>query len=221
MKDKIVIIGGGGHAKLIINTIKKLDKYEIIGYTDIINKGSLLGINYLGDDTVLSGIFTKDNNCKAVIGIVPYEVSNKRQDIYNMLKKIGFELPVIISKSAIINEEVNIGEGTVVLEKAMINVCSNVGKCVMIDSCAIIEHDCNVGNFVHMAVGSIIGGEVEIADGTIIGVGAKVIQGKKIGHNCLIGEGSIVVNNILIEGTYFGIPARRFEINDEFDRMIK
>lgn len=213
MKDKIVVIGGGGHSKLIINTIKRLDNYEILGYTDIINKGPILGINYLGDDSVLPEFFAKDNNCKAVIGIVPYQVSNKRQEIYYMLKEIGFNLPVIVSSSAIINEEVNIGEGTVILEKAMINVCSKVGKCVMIDPGAIIEHDCNVGNFVHMAVGAIIGGEVEVADGTIIGVGTKVIQGKKIANNSLISEGSIVVNNILINGTYFGIPARKTEIN--------
>ena len=211
MKHKIIVIGGGGHARLIINTIKKLDNYEILGYTDFTNKGLLLGVKYLGDDKVLLDIVKEHKNCKAVIGIGNKEISNTRQKIYKMLEEIGFDLPVIISKNAIVNEEVNIGEGTVILEKALINVSSNIGRCVIINTGAIVEHDCKIGNFVHMSVGAIIGGEVKVDDNSIIGVGAKVIQGKSVGKNIIIGAGSIVIKNTLNEGTYFGIPAKRIE----------
>ena len=83
MKDKIVVIGGEGHAKVIINTIKKLDSYEILGYTDIVNKGLLIGVKYLGNDEVLSDIIKEHKNCKAVIGIGQTEVSKKR-NLYNV-----------------------------------------------------------------------------------------------------------------------------------------
>ncbi len=221
VKDRIVVVGGGGYAKLIINTLKKLETYEIIGYTDFVNNGKILGAEYLGDDNVLSHIFAKDKNCKAVIAVGNNEVSNTRQKIFNKLKGIGFELPVIISQYAVINEDVSIGEGTVVLEYAMINVSSKIGKCVMIDTCAIVEHDCIVSDFVRLAVGSIIGGGVEVGDGSIIGVGAKVIQQKKIYKNCLIGAGSIIIKDTSEEGTYFGVPARRIETPDETTRMSK
>ena len=212
MKDKIVIVGGGGHAKVIINTLKKLENYEILGYTDIINKGLLLGVKYLGNDEVLSDIIKEHKNCKAAIGIGGVTISYSRQEIYTMSKEIGYELPVIISNNAIVNEEVSIGEGTVILEKAMINVSSTIDRCVIISTSAIVEHDCKVGNFVHLAVGAIIGGEVEVEANSIIGVGAKVIQGRRIGINCVIGAGSIVINNTLMEGTYSGIPARRLDL---------
>lgn len=217
MKDRIVIIGGDGYSKVIINTIKGLNNYEILGYTDKTNKGLLFGISYLGTDEVLSDIFKANKNCKAVISIGNTDTSVDRQEIYKLLKEIGFELPKIISKSAIVNEDVSIGEGTIIMEKAMINVCSDIGKCVIISSCAIVEHDCKVGNFVHMASGAIIGGDVKVDDNSIIGAGAKVIQGRRIGKNCVIGAGSVVINDILIEGNYFGIPAKRL---DPFNSLI-
>ena len=217
MKDKIVIIGGGGHGKVIISTIRKLDNYDILGYTDLINKGLLLGVKYLGTDEVLPDIIKEHKNCKAVIGIGSIKISDKRQKIYKMLKETGFDLPVIISKNAIKNEEVSIGEGSIILERTVLNVSASIGKCSIVNTCAVIEHDCKVGDFVHLAAGAIIGGGVEVGDNSIIGVGAKVIQYKKVGKNCLIGAGSIVLKDTVSEGTYFGVPARRFTLNNSIN----
>lgn len=207
MKDKIVVIGGGGHAKVIISTIKKLDQYEILGYTDLINKGLVLGTRFLGTDEVLTDILKEHKNCKAVIGIGSVEISDKRQKIYQMLKEIGFELPVIISTSAVVNEEVSLDEGTVIMEQTVIHPCSTIGKCVIINSGTLIGHDCKVGDFVHMAGGATLAGGVEIGYNSIIGMGAKVIQYKKIGKNCLIAAGSVIIKDAMKEGTYFGVPA--------------
>lgn len=212
MKNKIVIIGGGGFAKAIISVINSTNEYEIIGYTDTVNKGTVFGIKYLGNDQSLKDVYNHFENCSAVIAIESNSVSSKRQKLYSMLKNLGFNLPVIISKSAIINEQVRIGEGTVVLEGAIINVSSIIGKGVIINTGAVIEHDCIVGDFVHFASGSIIGGGVEVGDNSIIGMNAKVIQYKKVGNNCLIHIGSIVIKDTLQEGSYFGIPARRVEL---------
>ncbi len=221
MKDKIVVIGGGGHGKVIISTIKKLENYEILGYTDLNDKGLVLGANYLGTDEVLSTVLGKNKNCKAVIGIGCVRISDKRLEIYKMLKETGFELPIIISKDAIVNEEVIIGEGTVIMEKAIVNVSSNVGKCVIINSGVIVEHDCMVGDFVHLAVGAIISGGVEVGDNSIIGLGANVLHSKRIGNNCLIGAGAVVIKDITQEGTYFGVPASRFNIANSFQPKLK
>jgi sugar O-acyltransferase (sialic acid O-acetyltransferase NeuD family) len=221
VKDKIVVVGGGGQGKVIINTIKKLDNYEILGYTDLINKGLILGAKFLGNDEVLPNILNEHINCKAVIGIGYVQISNKRREIYKMLKEIGFELPVIISNNAIVNEEVSVGEGTVILERAIINVSSKVGKCAIVNTGAIIEHDCIVSDFVHLAVGAIISGGVEIGDESIIGVGAKVIQYKKIGKNCLIAAGTVIIKDTLQEGIYFGVPASKFDLSNSFKPIKK
>lgn len=221
MRDKIVVVGGGGQGKVIINAIKKNDKYEILGYTDLIDKGLVLGARFLGTDKVLPDILKAHKNCKAVIGVGSVQISNKRQEIYKMLKEIGFELPVIISKDAIVNEEVSIGEGAVILEESVINVSSNIGKCVIVNTGAIIEHDCIVGDFAHVAVGAIISGGVQVGDNCIIGVGARVIQYKKIAKNCLIAAGSVVIKDALQEGTYFGIPATKFDLYNSLKPEVK
>lgn len=212
MKDKIVVIGGGEHAKVIINVIKKLDEYEILGYTDIINKGLVLGKKYLGNDEVLNNIIKKHKNCKAVIGVGLIKVSNVRNRIYEMVKNIGFDLPTITSKNAIIYEDVTIGEGTVVLDNTIINTGSTIGKCVILYSSAIVEHDCTVGDFVTFATGSILAAGSKIGDNSILSVGAIVISHKSICNNCFIGAGSVAISDILIEGTYYGVPARRLNL---------
>lgn len=212
MKDKIIIIGGGGHARVLISVIKKLNKYDIIGYTDIEDKGILLGIKYLGTDIILKDILKENNTCKAAIGVGVILISDLRKKLFEKIKSIGFELPPIVSTSAIISEDVIIGEGTVILEGAIINPGAELGKCVIVNTCAVVEHDCVMGDFVHLTAGSIAGGGVEIMRNSILGIGAKVIQYKKVCENCLIGAGSIVIKDILIPGTYFGIPARRIDI---------
>lgn len=212
MMDPIVILGAGGHAKVLIEIIKKLEQYQILGYTDKIDRGPVLGVNYLGNDSILIDIKRKYQNCKAVIGVGTISISSSRQRIYEMLKNIGFELPVIVSKDAIVNEGAHIKEGAVLLEGAIANVNSVIGKCAIINTKAEVGHDSVVGDFVHLAAGANLGGGVEIGDNCVIGVGTKVIQLKKIVADTLIGAGSIVISDIMIKGIYFGVPARKINI---------
>lgn len=208
MKNKIVIIGGGGHSKVIINTLKKLDEYEIIGYTDFSDKGILLGVKYLGTDTVLSEITKTYPKCKAVIGIGGVFISDKREKIFQDLKKMGFDLPVIISKDAIIGEEVKIDEGTIILEEAIVGAGSKIGKCVIINNGAIVEYDCNIDDFVHLTPKSKISYEVNIGRNSFIGTGAIIKNNIKVYKNCFIGAAAVLLGNTIKEGLYLGIPAQ-------------
>ena len=168
-------------------------------------------MKYLGNDNVLAEIIKQNKNCKAVIGIGCVSISDKRQKIYKMLREMGFHLPEIISKSAILNEEVTIAEGTVVLENAMINVSSIIGKCAIVNTSVIVEHDCEIGDFVHIATGAILSGGVEVGNNSLIGSGAIILPYKEIGENCLIGSGTVVTKNCLEPGVYVGNPARKIK----------
>lgn len=212
MKDNIVIIGGGELAHVIIDIIKKLEKYNIIGYTDLVDKGSILGVNYLGTDDILDSILDKNPNCKAVIAIGLIKISYLRNKVYEFLKDLGFELPIIISKNAILQEDVRIGEGTCVLDNALINADTKIGKCCIVGPGAIVEHHCTVGDFVTFATGSIFAAGSTIGDNSILSIGAIVVSHKNICSNCFIGAGSVAINDIKIEGTYFGLPARRINL---------
>lgn len=211
-KDKIVIVGGGGHANDIISLLKKNNDYEIIGYTDITDRGKVLGVNYLGSDDVLEEILIKYKSCNAAIGIGNIDISHRRNTLYRKLKSIGFTLPSLISRNAIVQDAVTLGEGTVVMDSALISVHTSIGKCSIINYGAILGHNCKIGDFVHVSGGSIIAGGVEVGNNCVLGIGAKIIQGKKITHDCLLGAGSVTITDILKTGTYFGIPSRRVNI---------
>ncbi len=209
MKDKIVIIGGGEFTHLLIDVIKRLDRYEILGYTDLVSKGLIFGTKYLGTDEVLSEILKKNKNCNAIIGVGHIKLSTGRNRIYKMLKDLGFELPRIISNNVIIQDDVAIGEGTIVLDNATINAGTKIGKCCIVGPGAIVEHHCTVGDFVTFTTGSIFAAGSNIGDNSILSVGAIVVSHKNICSNCFIGAGSVAINNISIEGTYYGVPARK------------
>jgi len=211
LRDKIVIIGGGGHAKVLISILKKLNKYVVAGYTDIKNNGRILDVEYLGNDNVFSELFFKKNIRNAVIGIGQIKNIEYRKTLIEKYIKIGFNFPVIVSPNSIINEDVKLGKGTVVMDGAIINSGSEIGSFCIINTKSSIDHDCKIGNFVHIAPGVTISGGVKIGNNTLIGIGASIIQYKEIGKNIVIGAGAVVIYDLIKPGTYIGIPARKIK----------
>jgi len=207
--NKIVIIGGGGHSKIVISILKKIKNYEIMGYTDIQDKGELLKTGYLGNDKILEDIIKSFPGSSAVIGIGNVEVGFKRKILFEKLENLGFDLPAIISPSAIINEDVSIAKGTIVCDGVIVNSGSKIGKGVILNTKCSVDHDCEICDFVHLAPGVILSGGVTVGNNSFIGAGSIIIQYKKISENCLIGAGSIVINDIKERGVYIGNPAKR------------
>ncbi len=187
--EKIVIVGYGGHAKVLSDSIKTAGKYKIAGYTDVEDKDA--NIEYLGTDECLSRIFEAGVN-NAAIGIGFIGNSNIRISIYTLLKQIGFHLPAIIDRSAIISEGVTIGEGTYIGKRSVINPDSLIDKCCIINTGAIVEHECRVEPFSHISVGTVLCGNVIVGAESFVGANSTVIQGITIGNRCLVGAGSVV-----------------------------
>ncbi|MCF8296139.1 MAG: acetyltransferase [Melioribacteraceae bacterium] len=206
MNDQIVVIGGGGHAKVIISILKKLNQYDIVGYTDPENKGEILGISYLGNDDSLNSLF-KDDVYNAVIGLGQIKSAALRRKIVDICKRIGFNLPTIVSPNAIINEDVSIGSGTVVMDGVTINSGSSIGECSIVNTNASIDHDCSIGDFTHIAPGVTLSGEVNIGNDVLIGTGSNIIQQINIPDNTIISAGSTVLKSINKTGIYKGNPA--------------
>jgi sugar O-acyltransferase (sialic acid O-acetyltransferase NeuD family) len=212
-KEKIIVIGGGGHAKVIISILKKLGKYEIIGFTDIEVKKPILGISFLGSDEALSGYCNKGIK-QAVIGLGQIKSSEFRKKAVKKISDIGFEFPAIISPDSIINEDVCIGQGTVIMDRVTINSGTRVGSFSIINTNASIDHDCVIGNYTHIAPGAILSGEVKIGNDVLIGTGTSIIQSIEIPDSCIISAGSSVQKTIFEQGIYRGVPAefiRKFE----------
>ena len=209
MENKIVVIGGGGHAKVLISILKEINKYNILGYTDISSKGEILGVKYLGNDSVLKELAKNFAQIFAAIGVGQNNLSNIRSSIIKRILGYGYEFPVIISPNAIVHEDVTIKKGTMVFDGVVINSGTKIGEFCIINTNATIEHDCKINNFVHIAPGATLGGGVEIGECSFVGLGANIIQYKKIAANCLIGTGATVIKDCVKEGTYVGTPAER------------
>jgi sugar O-acyltransferase (sialic acid O-acetyltransferase NeuD family) len=207
----IVVVGGGGHAKVVIGIFKRISECKIIGYTDISDKGTILGVSYLGSDQILRKIINERSNISAALGIGYLTISSKRKILAKYLQSLGYNLPMLLSPSAMINDQVNIERGSVVFDGAVINPGSRIGEFVIINTNSTIEHDVKIGNYVHIGPGAIICGGAVISDNSVVGAGATVIQNISIGESCIIGAGSTVITDILEPGIYVGSPARKIK----------
>lgn len=210
MKKKLVVLGGGGHAKVLISVIKKLNDFAIVGYTDPKSKKDILGIKWLGEDSILSSIKSEGIANYAAIGIGKTEKKDCRKELLSLLLKCGFELPVVISSNAVINEDVKIGDATHIFDGVVVNSGSSIGKAVILNTNVTVEHDCRIGSFSHIAPGSTICGGVEIGEGSFIGAGSTITPCCKIAENCIIGAGSVVISNCY-PGVYVGCPAKKIK----------
>ncbi len=203
----ICIIGGGGHSKSIISIIKKINYFNIVGYTDLVDKGNILGVSYIGNDDVIF----QQKIPFAAIGIsylkTPKDIS-LRLGIIEKYSKLGLVFPKIISPSAIINEEVYIDDGTVVMDGVVINSGTKIGKFCILNTKCTIEHGCEIKNNVSISPGAILCGDVHIGNNSFIGAGSIIRDGINICSNVTLGAGSNVTKKIEIPGIYFGNPAK-------------
>ena len=192
--EKIVLVGGGGHALSVADSIIQKGEYDIVGYTDLKqNEGFVC--RYLGNDDILQKCYNEGVE-NAVICLGYLGTGRIRDELYKKLKDIGFELPSIIDKTAVVARDCNIGDGTYVGKKAVINASSIVGDMAIINTGAIIEHSCRIGDYSHVAVGCVLCGEANVGKHTLIGAGSNVLQGIRIGDDCIIGMGSNVLSDI-------------------------
>jgi sugar O-acyltransferase (sialic acid O-acetyltransferase NeuD family) len=190
MKE-ILLIGGGGHCKSVIDVIEQEGKFQIVG---IIDKAELLGTNILGysvigDDSNLGSLAKKYSYALITIGQI--KSTEPRESLFNLVKKAGFTLPSIVSPRAYISKHVVIGSGVVVMHDVLINANVSIGDNCIINSKALIEHDSKVGRHCHISTNATINGGVIIESGCFIGSGAIIRESIKIKKNSFIKAGSL------------------------------
>ncbi|MDD4956006.1 MAG: acetyltransferase [Candidatus Omnitrophica bacterium] len=214
-KKRIILIGAGGHCKVIVDAIKLGKEFDIYGITDakLPAKTKILGAPVLGKDEILPDIFRKGIKY-AFISVGSVKDCSVRKAIDKELKKIGFKLAVIIHPGAIIAKDSEIGEGAFVAAGAVINPGSKIGRNAIINTSASIDHDCEIGDFVHVAPGATLSGGIKVGSETHIGTGANIIQYLKIGKQCLVKAGALLTSN-LADGETWAKTDRKFEYENK------
>ncbi|MFY9107181.1 acetyltransferase [Aliarcobacter cryaerophilus] len=169
MKEKIVLIGGGGHCHSVIDVLEQTNKYEIIGIVDIkknIGK-KVLDYKIIACDDDLEELF---KTCKkAVITIGHIKTNELRKKLFEKAKNIGFDFPTIISPLAYVSKHSFIEEGTVIMHHALVNANTKIGKNCIINTKSLIEHDCIVEDNCHISTASIINGGVIVKNDSFVG----------------------------------------------------
>jgi sugar O-acyltransferase (sialic acid O-acetyltransferase NeuD family) len=204
-KKEILIVGGGGHAKVIYGSLVRTGKWKVAGYTDVNDTGQV-DIEYLGPDERMSDIVRTIKY--AVVGVGQIKSSGPRRRLYLRLKDIGFSLPVIISESAVVLHNVTLGEGTYAGENSYIGPHASIGIMCIINTGAVVEHDCRIGDFSHISISSSLAGTVSVGNGTMIGMGACVTNGVSVGNDVIVSAGTVVRKDVPDKSLVSGNRAR-------------
>ena len=202
--DKIIVLGAGGHAKIIIDILES-GTYYTEGLVNAEGEGECLGKPVLGTDEVLTSLYNKGIT-NAAIGIGNVGNPEIRNKVYENAKKIGFAFPNVIHPSAVIAGSARLGEAGVFAAGCVVNPEAEIGDNVIVNTNATVEHDVKLGYGVHIAPGAVVLGAAEIGDNTFIGAGAVINPMCKVGKNCIVGSGAVVIKDVPDNSTVVGVP---------------
>ncbi|WP_010681165.1 acetyltransferase [Acetivibrio cellulolyticus] len=207
----LVVIGAGGHARVIIDILTTYyEDFNIIGVLDKDSSkhGSCVdGYYVIGDDSILEELFCRGLR-NAVMGLGMMGGYAARRNVCEIAGKIGFKLLNIVHGNAVISKTAVMGTGNVVMANAVINTGVSIGNNCIINTGSIVEHGCIIGDNTHIASGAKLAGDVKIGTDCLIGLGANIIQGIAIGDGSIIGAGSVVLEDIPPDSVSVGVPAR-------------
>lgn len=209
MKKKIVLIGGGGHAKACIDVIEQEGSFEIVGLLDQVEKVGQKVLNYevIGtDDNIVDWV---KEHCWFIVAVGQIKSAAPRECIYGKLTAAHALIATIISPLAYVSSYAKIGIGTCIMHGAKVNASAVVGDNCIINTNANIEHDVIVGNHSHVSTNAVLNGNCKIKDRVFIGSGAIVKQGVMVADNVVVGAGALVSKSINEQGTYIGNPLKR------------
>ncbi|MBK0401704.1 acetyltransferase [Adhaeribacter sp. BT258] len=207
-KEPILLIGGGGNCKSVIEAIESEGKYQVAGIVDAPDRVGKLVLGYpiIGSDEDLPEFLKQVPNALITVGQLKSAASRIR--IFDAIKAAGARLPVIVASTANVSKHALIGEGTVILHGALVNADAVVGVNNIINTGAIIEHDAVTGNHCHISTGAVLNGDCVVGNEVLIGSNAVLKQGIKIADKAVVGAGSIVLKDVDAGMVVVGNPAK-------------
>ena len=190
--NDIILIGGGGHCKSVIDVIEQEGRFKIAG---IVDKPELLGsklFGYLiiGNDSDLDDLAKKYQYALITVGQIKSPLL--RIKLFELAVKSGFILPTVVSPRAYLSKHAMVDKGSIIMHDALINANAKVGENCIINSKALIEHDVIIKDHCHISTNVVINGNVVVGSGSFIGSGAISKEGIRIGDNYFAKAGSVI-----------------------------
>lgn len=212
MKKNVILIGAGGHAKSIIDSIDK-NEYNIVGFIDDIKKRGSKHLEY----PILSNSIEEIKNPELYCFFISIGNNYCRKKWFDSLKKYDLNLINVIDRSAIVSENASIGEGCFIGKMAIVNSMSKIGDNCIINTKALVEHGCFIDDHVTISTNAVVNGDVHVGEGSTIYSSSVVIGQKSIGKWSIIGAGSVVINDIPDSVVAVGVPSKIIK-NAKYDK---
>ena len=196
----MILLGAGGHAKVVAEALIQSGKIILGLVAPDKKKGSkCFGLDVLGSDDELLSYSPREVVLANGIGALPGKVF--RWKLAGQMREKGFQFTRVIHPSAIIADNVVIGEGVQIMAGVIIQTGASIGQGSIVNTGASIDHDCSIGQNCHLAPGVVLSGCVDIGSGTHVGTGSVIVQGISIGTDSIVAAGSVVYKNIVSNTT--------------------
>ncbi len=196
-KPYLLMYGGGGHAKSVMELANLANQWTIAGIIDdgLPSGTSILNIPVLGDRTLLPDLIERGVRAAAngVGGIIDINI---RVAIFDLLASAGFTFPALVHPRAAIEPSAEIGEGVQIFANAYIGAEARLHARCMVNTNAVVSHDCEIGRYSHVAPGVLLAGHVRVGEKTLIGMGVTTAIGIRIGAGVRIGNGVILLADV-------------------------
>ena len=208
MRRQAIIIGAGGHCRVLLSLLAACDKHEVMGIVDLAEPlvgEIIMGIPVIGSITTLQSLQRRtDLDVFLAVGD-----NVQRRFWWQKVIDLGFALPNLISPQAIVDPHAYLGVANVVCARAFIGPEAVLGDNNLINTAVVLEHEVRVGSHCHFASASTVAGRSQIGDGCFVGAGSTVIDHIQVSAHITIGAGASVVSSLTNPGLYIGIPARK------------
>ena len=208
--EDVVIIGAGGHGKVVLDILLAGGKYRAAGFVD--NNPSLLD-SYVCGLPVLGPINALPRLRRQRIRHAIVAIGDNRQRLAHgaIVEAEGFQLVSAVHPAAYVSPRATVGRGVVIAPGARVIVESNVGDLAVVNTGAVVDHECDIGPGAHVCPGALLAGRVRVGRGAFIGIGAKVIQCRTVGDFAVVGAGAAVIHDVPADATVVGVPARQID----------
>ncbi|MBF0176817.1 MAG: acetyltransferase [Magnetococcales bacterium] len=210
MSEKLLVLGGGGHAQVVMEAMVSLDWRErILGILDADPDHvaeNPYEIPVLGTDAELDRF--PPAFAQLVNGLGQVGKDHHREMLFRELQQRGYRFPSLVHPDAVVARGVRVGAGAQIMAGAVVQVGSVVGDNAIVNTGAVVDHDGAIGAHAHVGPGAVLCGGVKVDEGALVGAGATIIQGVHVGRHAVVGAGAVVVRDVAEGARMVGVPAR-------------